>query len=238
MSDQPAVYRFRVLFESALQDYERQTGIALANHPLAEQLQTCQSAESVTALLQKQLLAFGGIRENDKIMGSLTNVVSVLSKISATAALCQDFGTVCPGRRLGVPGPQILNAYSMIIIQSFPPVDAIHTGLGVLLTVWASFHLRSYYPNVQVSQAFEGVTSDLKSAIELLESIESFLNRLDIYTKVPPTPAMTEIIVKILVELLSTLAVATKQIRQERPSESVFASMLHIAWLNAMQRNL
>jgi hypothetical protein len=69
-----------------------------------------------------------------------------------------------------------------------------------------------------VSQAFEGVTSDLKSAIELLESIESFLNRLDIYTKVPLTPAMTEIIVKIMVELLSTLALATKQIRQGRPS--------------------
>ena len=58
------------------------------------------------------------------------------------------------------------------------------------------------------------VSSDLKSTIELLESIESFLNRLDVYTKVPPTPAMTEIIVKIMVELFSTVALATKQIRQ------------------------
>ena len=86
------------------------------------------------------------------------------------------------------------------------------------------FVLRSCHSNVQVSQAFEGVTSDLKSATELLESIESFLDRLDIYTKVPPTPAMTEIIVKIMVELLSTLAVATNQIRQGRPSESIFAN--------------
>ena len=95
MSDQPAVYDFQVLFESALRDYERQTGIALANHPLAEQLQTCQSAEPVIALLQKQLLAFGEFQENDKIMGSLKNVISALSKISATAALGQDFGMVC-----------------------------------------------------------------------------------------------------------------------------------------------
>ena len=86
------------------------------------------------------------------------------------------------------------------------------------------FVLRLCHSDVQVSQAFEGVTSDLKSATELLESIESFLNRLDIYTKVPPTPAMTEIIVKIMVELLSTLAVATNQIRQGRPSEFVFAN--------------
>jgi hypothetical protein len=62
--------------------------------------------------------------------------------------------------------------------------------------------------------------------VDLLESIEHFLKRLDIYTKVPPTPAMTEIIVKIMVELLSTLALATKQIRQGRPSESVFADVL------------
>jgi hypothetical protein len=86
------------------------------------------------------------------------------------------------------------------------------------------FVLRSYPSNVQVSQAFEGVTSDSKSIIELLELIESFLNRLDIYTKVPPIPAMTEIIVKIMVELLSTLVVATNQIRQGRPSEFVFAN--------------
>jgi hypothetical protein len=88
------------------------------------------------------------------------------------------------------------------------------------------FVLRSYHFNVKVSQAFQGVISDLDSAIELLESIESFLNRLDIYTKVPSTPAMSGIIVKIMVELLSTLALATNQIRQGQPSELVFANLL------------
>ena len=77
-----------------------------------------------------------------------------------------------------------------------------------------------------MSQAFKGVCSDLNALVDLLESIEQFLKRLDIYTKVPPTPAMTEIVAKIMVELLSTLALATKQIRQGRPSESVFADVL------------
>jgi hypothetical protein len=62
--------------------------------------------------------------------------------------------------------------------------------------------------------------------VDLLESIEHFLTRLDIYTKVPPTPAMTEIVVKILVELLSTLALVTKHIRQGRSSEFIFADAL------------
>jgi hypothetical protein len=48
----------------------------------------------------------------------------------------------------------------------------------------------------------------------------SVLKRIDIYTKIPPTKAMTEIIVKILVLLISTLAVATKQVKQGRLSES------------------
>ena len=57
--------------------------------------------------------------------------------------------------------------------------------------------------------------------MDLLESIEGFLSRLDVYTKCPLTTIMTEIILKIMVELLSTLTVVTKQIMQGRPSESI-----------------
>jgi len=59
----------------------------------------------------------------------------------------------------------------------------------------------------------------------LLETIERFLNRLDIYTTIPPTATMAEFIVKIMVELLSTLALVTKQIKQKRPSESILADV-------------
>jgi hypothetical protein len=65
----------------------------------------------------------------------------------------------------------------------------------------------------------KGVTNGYDALVDLLESIERFLCRLDIYTKIPPTDAMSEIIVKILVELLSTLALVTKQIQKGIPSE-------------------
>jgi hypothetical protein len=57
----------------------------------------------------------------------------------------------------------------------------------------------------------------------LLESIGHFLNRLEIYTdpEIPPTEAMNEMIVKILVELLSTLALTTKEIQRGKFSESI-----------------
>ena len=99
MSGQLASYRFEALFEEALHDYERQTGIPLANHPLAEQFQNCQSVDSVTTLLQEQTQAFSDFRRSDKIMKSLKSLVSALSRVSAVAA---------PGHNIGMVRPRLL----------------------------------------------------------------------------------------------------------------------------------
>jgi hypothetical protein len=87
--------------------------------------------------------------------------------------------------------------------------------------------LRRGFPDIQVYQAVKGSIDSYDALAELLESIEHFLNRLDIYTKIPSTLAMTKIVVKILVELLSTLALATKQIQQGKLSASVFWEVLY-----------
>ena len=60
----------------------------------------------------------------------------------------------------------------------------------------------------------------------MLEAIEHFVNRLDIYTQIPPTPAVDDMVVKILVELLSVLALVTEELNQRRSSESVLAGVL------------
>ena len=91
----------------------------------------------------------------------------------------------------------------------------------VSYSLYVPMFLHAYPRDSHVSQAFKGVSADFNTLVELLESIELFLKRLDIYTKIPPTLAMTEI-VKIMVELLSTLALATKQINRGRPSEFAF----------------
>jgi len=85
-----------------------------------------------------------------------------------------------------------------------------------------------------VYQVAKGVIDDYDALGELLDSIEHFLNRLDIYTKIPPTVALTEITVKILVELLSTLALTTRQIKQGKTSKSPFGDVLyHLTRCNA-----
>ena len=61
--------------------------------------------------------------------------------------------------------------------------------------------------------------SNCDALVELLESIEHFLSRLNIYTQIPPTPAIDEMVVKILVELISMLALVTEELKQRRSSE-------------------
>jgi hypothetical protein len=76
-----------------------------------------------------------------------------------------------------------------------------------------------------VNQAARCVASSWDALAELLEAIENFFNRLDIYTRIPRTLVMDEMVVKIMAELLSTLAIATRELKQERLSESVLADL-------------
>jgi hypothetical protein len=96
MSDQLASSQLRVLFEAALQDYEKKTGIELAKHPLAAKLQNCDTVESVTAILHEQSEAFSGFRDKDKVLNPLKKVISVLCKISSAASFGRDIGLVSP----------------------------------------------------------------------------------------------------------------------------------------------
>ena len=75
-------------------------------------------------------------------------------------------------------------------------------------------------------QAAKDVIASEDALTDLLESIEHFLKRLDIYTKIASTAAMDEIIIKIMVEVLSTLALATKELKQGRSSEFVLADVV------------
>jgi hypothetical protein len=96
MSDQSGPSRSRVLFEAALQDYEKKTGISLAKHPLAERLQNCDSVESVNAVLREQTQTFSEFRGKDKVLEPLKTVLSILYKLSVPANFSQDIGLVRP----------------------------------------------------------------------------------------------------------------------------------------------
>jgi hypothetical protein len=70
-----------------------------------------------------------------------------------------------------------------------------------------------------VCQAASGVTSSYDALLDLFDCLGNFLKRLEVYTTIPLTPIMIDIIVKIMVELLSVLSLATKQVKQGRFSK-------------------
>ena len=98
MTERSGLSRFPALFEAAFRDYERQTGKTLANHPLAEKLQSCDSVQSITAVFREQTEASSEIRGKDKVLKSLENVLSVLHKLSSASAVNfgQHLGLVRP----------------------------------------------------------------------------------------------------------------------------------------------
>jgi hypothetical protein len=73
----------------------------------------------------------------------------------------------------------------------------------------------------------EGVIDDYSALADLLESIGHILNHLWIYIMIRPTEAMNEMIVKALVELLSTLALATKMTKQGKLSVRIVGEGIH-----------
>ena len=100
----------------------------------------------------------------------------------------------------------------------FQPAQAIFAGVDVLITVCVAHSPRTYIL-ILMLQAADGVSSSYDALVDLFECIGNFLKRLRIYTDVSLSPSMTDIIVKIMVELLSVFALATKQIKQGRFSE-------------------
>ncbi|KAF8494402.1 hypothetical protein F5888DRAFT_656619 [Russula emetica] len=100
------------------------------------------------------------------------------------------------------PTVRVLLAFSETVGEgvslAFSPAKAIFAGVGVLL---------SAAMDVRASQ---------DTLIDIFERMENFFQRLDIYTNVSPTPEMIDMIVKIMVEVLSILAIATKEMKQSR----------------------
>jgi hypothetical protein len=71
-----------------------------------------------------------------------------------------------------------------------------------------------------ICQAADSVSTSYDALLELFQTISNFLKRLHVYTeKIPLSPMMSEIAVKIMVDVLSVFALATKQINQGRFSE-------------------
>jgi len=62
--------------------------------------------------------------------------------------------------------------------------------------------------------------------IDLFERIESFFKRLESYTELKPSEEMADMMVKIMAEVLSVLAIVTVEIKQKRRSQFITSNFL------------
>ena len=91
---------FLALYNSALQDYTTQTGTNLVDHPLAKQLEKCESVDSISSLLQAHVRRIREFRRDDeKIIKSLkcaVTAVHVLHTLSTSTVFGEGICLVCP----------------------------------------------------------------------------------------------------------------------------------------------
>jgi hypothetical protein len=104
----------------------------------------------------------------------------------------------------------------------FPPTKAIIIGVDVLLSVstFRTCFIQVILISTLLCQAANGVSASYDALFDLFDCVGNFLARLHIYTEhIPLAPTMSDILVKIMAEVLGVLAVATKQIKQGRFSK-------------------
>ncbi|KAI0269073.1 hypothetical protein BGY98DRAFT_1101257 [Russula aff. rugulosa BPL654] len=150
------------LFNNALKAYEKRTKKDLLAHPLAADLQNCNSPTNILAILHKQVQGLDqSMSSDDRWTKWLDPTVHVLYMLSETL------------------------------------------GKGISLV---------FSPG----KAAKNTRKSHETLIEIFGRIESFFRRLSIYTQVPSTPEMLDTIIQIMVEVLTILGIATKEMKQGR----------------------
>ena len=209
---------------NALADYTKLTGIDLTNNPFAEKIKQLDSPEAILELLQEREKAFKEYRDMNR---GLINCLSPAVKLfHAFSRILGDTVSL-----VSIISVTTIVVYLMWARQvPFSPAKAVFTSIDVLLAVSLSNVLFNGVPcDVRLRQAAIGVSSSYDALLELFQCLGSFLKRLEIYLAIPPTTTMTDVIVKIMVEVLLVLALATKQVKQGRLSKCSIPYTLSMA---------
>ncbi|KAH9030949.1 hypothetical protein EDB84DRAFT_1562403 [Lactarius hengduanensis] len=156
---------FKAIFDNTLEEYKKKTGTNLTTHPLANNLQTCDSPDAVLNVLQEHV---------------------------------QAYEESCVGLASSNHPPLPSGGLIMLNLQRFKPARVIFAGFSVLLAT------------AKASKASHN------ALIDLFELVGSFLERLKIYSGIPLTTEINELFGRIMVEILSVLALSTKEMKRGR----------------------
>ena len=207
---------FSSILDAALDSYAKQTGIDLTKHPSADKLQNCRCPDDVLQILSERESASKDHRDHyQTLIDRVRPVVQVVHAFSDV--LGEAAGFVSSGIAFSLSDP----------IFTLP--NRFHFSQQKRYLSELIFSFRYIYPlllfirflrDTLLRQAAIGVSASYNALADLFECVANFLRRLHIYTeKISLSPTMSDIMIKIMVEVLSVLALATKQIKQGRLSK-------------------
>ena len=203
---------FVSIFNAALENYKYKTKKDLSSHPLLPDLQSCDSSNAVLAVIREQIPGQSQSDE-DGLTKWISPTVNALYSFSAT--LGGGIGLVSSIRMF--PRQEFRLKYNLSGIPSRKHNIYGHwcASLGWYPS-W--FPCAAYFDN-HGSQAVNDTSTGKDHLIELFNRIEHFFRRLEIYTGITPTTAMADLVIEIMVEVLTILAIATKEVERGRLSE-------------------
>ena len=190
----------------------------LQTHPFAAQFDRCDSPAAVLDVFRKQAQAFDEFRKgDDSLMTWLDPTVNILFTCSATLGEGLALVVRLEGFIFFVSWVSdtcslaFLSCKNDLCRDQFPPHRrSLPKFLGIRMS------------NVQHFQAAKNVVASHNTLVNLFERIQFFLQRLKIYTGIQLTTEMKELLGKTMSQILSILAISTKEM-----SESWISELIH-----------
>ena len=117
------------IFNTALRTYKNKTGKDITSHPLATELQSCDSPDTILAVLRRQMPNADQSQKADETFEKcLIPTINVLYTLSGT------LGEVAGLVIITTSSPLRICAQTSFL-KVFPPANIIFTGIGALLLV-------------------------------------------------------------------------------------------------------
>ena len=207
---------YQSIFDRALEAYKKKTKKDLCSHPLFAKIEACNSPDAVLTTLRDQIPQQDqSCSIDDKLTKWLNPTVNVIYNFSQVIG--EGVSLVSLNRRRLICPRSDVHCYAGVPTcggdlhwnrhPSFCECHLWFVYVGLSDIRWSHW------------QAAKAISDSQDALAEVFERIENFFMRLETYIEVPPTTGMTDMIVKIMVEVVSILAITTKEIKQSRASE-------------------
>ncbi|KAH9177925.1 hypothetical protein EDB89DRAFT_1931718 [Lactarius sanguifluus] len=117
------------ILDAALSEYKKKSGKELLDHPLATEVQRCESVDAILAIIQGQAKAFQQFRDGDqRLMKWINPVVDVLFTFSATLSEGVALAPFPPAK---VTAAKDVRASHDALVELFERIESFFKHLGV-----------------------------------------------------------------------------------------------------------